>query len=113
MLLTLGIGKALLEEILLRSGTTVIAAVRDPLSASAQALSSLPVGQNSRLILVRIDSSSETDALTAVETLRLNYGIERLDTVVANAGMGKYYGPLMGATLSQLQEHITVNAFGN
>ncbi|KAL9121091.1 MAG: hypothetical protein Q9187_002352 [Circinaria calcarea] len=107
-----GMGKALLTTFLSRSDATVIAAVREPSSISAMALSSLQVGQGSRLITVKIDSSSETDAIAAVETLQSRYGITRLDTVIANAGIGTYYGPAISTTAAQLQEHITVNAIG-
>ena len=61
---------------------------------------------------MKIDSTSEADAREAVEELRSKHGIDHLDTVIANAGIGKYHGPLMGVTTAQLQEHINVNMFG-
>ncbi|KAJ9602530.1 hypothetical protein H2200_013073 [Cladophialophora chaetospira] len=85
-----GIGKGLLSTYLLRSNHTVIAGLRDPSSPSSQDLDTLPKGEDSRVILVKIDSSSETDARAAVETLKSEHGISKLDIVVANAGISNY-----------------------
>ena len=56
-----GIGKGLLETLVLRPQTTVIAAVRD-VESSKKTLSSVPVGSGSKIIVVKVDSTSATDA---------------------------------------------------
>ena len=91
---------------------TVIAAVRELSTTSAKALSTIPKAPNSRLITIKIDSTSLTDALVAVQNLQLEHGITQLDVVVANAGIGTTYGLLMDATASQIQDHVNVNAIG-
>ena len=92
-----GIGSGLLSIFLLKPKTSVIAAIRDPNSSSSQALHSLPTGDGSQLILVKLESGSETDAKNAVETLRSN-NISKLDVVMANAGIGKDFSTVLDTT---------------
>ncbi|PYH89975.1 hypothetical protein BO71DRAFT_434263 [Aspergillus ellipticus CBS 707.79] len=70
-----------------RPHTTVVAAVRDPSSPTSQALQSLPTGPSSRVIVVKIDSTSPEDPAAAVATLQAEHGIAQLDVVIANAGI--------------------------
>ncbi|KAJ5985220.1 hypothetical protein N7522_012416 [Penicillium canescens] len=91
-----GIGRGLAETFLARSNTTVIAAVREPVGASSQSLQSLPKGESSRLIVVKVDSKSPTDPAAAVETLQREHGIDHLDVVIANAGIGEDFSPVNG-----------------
>ena len=93
-----GIGKSLLMTWLARPYSTVIAGLRDPSSDSSKALLNLPKGENSRILTVKIDSGSKTDAASALKTLETTYHIDKLDTVVANAGIAKYYGSITSVT---------------
>lgn len=61
-----GIGKGLLEVFVSRPDTTVIAAVRD-VEKSTKDLSAAKTGKGSKVIIVKIDSTSETDAAVAVK----------------------------------------------
>ncbi len=54
----------------------------------------------------------EKDSLDAVQTLQSEHGITQIGTVIANAGIGTHYGPILGATASQVQEHVAVNGIG-
>ncbi|KGO47994.1 Short-chain dehydrogenase/reductase SDR [Penicillium expansum] len=107
-----GIGRGLLGTFLARPNTTVIAAVRDPAGASAQSLQSLSKGNSSILIVVKIDAKSPTDPAAAVETLQTEHGIDHLDVVIANAGISEDISPVHKASISVVQEHIEVNAYG-
>lgn len=107
-----GIGRALFEAYLSRPAHVVVAAVRDPSSPASQALKGLPHGAGSRSLLVKIDSSSQSDALTAVEFLRSQHGIKRLDLVVANAGVSKYFGKAEETLVQEMLDHFTVNTVG-
>lgn len=107
-----GIGRGLAETFLARPNTTVIAAVRDPASASSQSLQSLPKGNSSHLITVKVDSKSSTDPTTVVEALQKENGIDHLDVVIANAGISQDFSPVHGVSIPVLQEHIEVNAYG-
>ncbi|KAK5046192.1 hypothetical protein LTR84_008649 [Exophiala bonariae] len=106
-----GIGRVLVEEYLSRHNTTVIAAVRD-LGSAARAFESLSVGAKRSLILVKIDSMSETDAHDAVEALQKTYGIGMIDLLIANAGMGNAYDAAASTPLNSLTTHFLVNAGG-
>lgn len=108
----LGIGKGLLASYLLRPKTTVIAAVRNPESDGSKSLGDLPKGEDSQLIIVKIDSASETDAATAVKDLKSTHNIQKLDVVIANAGHGTAYDQATNLRIADLQATILVNAIG-
>ncbi|MCJ1465267.1 hypothetical protein MMC07_003883 [Pseudocyphellaria aurata] len=105
-----GIGKGLVEKYLSRPNTTVVAGVRS--LASGEALNSLPAGAGSKIILVKIDSLSETDAQTAVSNLQSHHGIDRLDIVIANAGIAKHVGLGVETPINEIKDHFMVNAVG-
>lgn len=100
-----------MEAYLARPHHTVIATVRDPASPSSKPLYDLPKSPSSRLILVKIDSSSPTDADEAVAKLQEN-GISSLDVVIANAGIANTYPFVHEALAENMLEHFTVNVIG-
>ncbi|KAJ5153997.1 Short-chain dehydrogenase/reductase SDR [Penicillium coprophilum] len=107
-----GIGLALASKYLARNNVTVIAAVRNP-SSSEPTLSSLPTGTGSRLIIVKIDASSNTDAKAAVESLS-GHGVSALDIVIANAGIfdRAAFTTVAESSIAQIQSHLDVNTLG-
>ncbi|OQE43135.1 hypothetical protein PENCOP_c003G08279 [Penicillium coprophilum] len=107
-----GIGRGLVEKLLARPNTTVVAAVRDPVGASSQSLESLSKNDSSRLIVVKIDSKSPTDPAAAVETLQTEHGIDQIDVVIANAGICEDLSPISEISVPVIHEHIEVNAYG-
>lgn len=106
-----GLGKGLVERYLVRDEHTVVAAVRDPNHQTSKALADLPKGRNSRLLVVKIDSTVETDALKAVEQLSAQ-DIDHLDLVIANAGVARSFPKVSELKTAELQAHITPNVFG-
>lgn len=106
-----GIGKGLTAVLLQRPNTTVIAGVRDP-AASAPILNGLPVAAGSRVIIVKIDSQSETGAKEAVTELSSVHGITSLDFVIANAGIAHSGTSVAQTTKESLQDHFITNAIG-
>lgn len=92
----------------------MIAGVRDVASKSAKSLQDLPKASGSRVILVKIDSKSSTDADAAVSTLKRDHGITFLDVVIANAGIANKYPHVheAGAEAESMLEHYTVNVIG-
>ncbi|KGO75811.1 Short-chain dehydrogenase/reductase SDR [Penicillium italicum] len=104
-----GVGYGLAEKFLARSNTTVIAAVRNP--AGAQSLESLPKGDSSHLIIVKIDSKSPSDPAAAVETLQKEHGIDHLDVVIANAGISQDFSTVHAVPIDVLREHVEVNGY--
>ncbi|OQE34847.1 hypothetical protein PENCOP_c015G04048 [Penicillium coprophilum] len=108
-----GIGRGLVSKYLARDGVTVIAAVRNPTSSEATSLADFPTGKDSRLIIVKIDASSDTDAKAAVESLA-SQGVSALDIVIANAGVfdTAAFTTVADSTIAQIQTHLDVNTVG-
>ena len=106
-----GLGKGLLELYLAKPEHTVIAFNRDPSHASSKALSELPTGSGSKLIVVKSDATVETDPLEAVKELE-KQGIDHLDLVIANAAVGSIYPFVKDIKIVDLQAHLEANVFG-
>lgn len=96
-----------------RPDTVVVAAVRNPAGEDFLTLPNLDKAKGSRLVLAKIESTSETDALKAVEDLK-NQGVSHLDIVIANAGIFKSEAFLEVSKMesSDLIEHVDVNVNG-
>lgn len=109
---SLGLGKGLVQSYLSCPKTTVVAAVRDIESSSAKSLHDLPKGAGSTLIVVKIDSSSLTDAEHATSLLQSKYNILSLDVVIANAGISKVWPAVHEANIEDMREHFEVNVLG-
>jgi len=101
-----GIGKGIITSLLQRPGTTVIAAIRD--LADSPEISSLPTGQGSKLIIVKIDAKSPDDAATAIETLQ-SKGVTHIDVLIANSGLLDQWGPVLGVKAQDLRNHLEIN----
>lgn len=106
-----GLGRGLAQRFLAKPDHVVIAANRDPSGATSTALQDLPKSEGSRLIIVKLDSAVEADAIEAVKTLETQ-GIDSLDIVVANAGISEVYPAVSAMNASDLQRHITINVLG-
>ncbi|KAJ9139150.1 Short-chain dehydrogenase/reductase SDR [Pleurostoma richardsiae] len=106
-----GIGKGFVTALLQRPSTTVIAAVRDPLKESSRELNELPKAADSKIIIVKLDSTVESDPANAVAQLQ-KHGIASLDVVIANAGIGGNGGPVAETSAHAAAEHFAVNAIG-
>lgn len=63
------------------------------------------------MVVVKIDSTVETDALKAVDEIQTQ-GINRLDLVIANAGMARSYPKVSELKVAELQDHLAPNVFG-
>ncbi|KAF2670126.1 NAD(P)-binding protein [Microthyrium microscopicum] len=105
-----GIGRALVTEYVSRDNTIVIGAVRDPSKDTSKSLLTLPTGENSRVILVKVDSLSTSDPSHAIKDVQEN-SIDHIDVVIANAGHCEF-GPVVSRTAEDLQQHFNVNTIG-
>ncbi|KAJ5730986.1 Short-chain dehydrogenase/reductase SDR [Penicillium malachiteum] len=108
-----GIGRAMVERYLTRENVTVIASVRNPNSPESVSLSRLPTGNGSRVIIVKIDATSDTDAKEAVNFL-VSQGISSLDIVIANAGTfpTAEFTTVADANITDIQHSLDVNTVG-
>lgn len=106
-----GLGKEFLQLYLSRPNHLVIAANRDPEHPTSKSLADLPTGENTRLVVLKLDVSVESDHAEAVAHLAAQ-GIEHLDLVIANAGVNYVYPRVANVTTADLQGHFTPNVFG-
>lgn len=90
----------------------VIGAVRDPLNPLSKSLLDLPAAEGSKAIVVKIDSASETDPFEAVKSLQVDYGVTKLDVVIANAGILKNFPQVKDVRPAEMKEHFDVNVVG-
>ncbi|OTB07436.1 hypothetical protein M426DRAFT_318118 [Hypoxylon sp. CI-4A] len=104
-----GLGKGILERYAARENHIVIAANRDPGHPTSQALKDLPTGPGSRIIVVKIDATVESDAAAAVQELVSTHGIDHLDVVIGNAGIAKVFPKISELKTSDLLEHVVPN----
>ncbi|KAF2865592.1 hypothetical protein BDV95DRAFT_506868 [Massariosphaeria phaeospora] len=107
-----GIGLGLTSCFLALAGHTVIAAVRDPAHATAQALQQLSKGADSQLVVVKLDASIEQDAHDAVAELQQKHGVDHLDIVIANAGIGYIYPSVADVKIADIRNHMEPNVYG-
>ncbi len=108
-----GIGLGLVEALVARPRTTVIAAVRDP-AASSSAFAKVSPGTSSKLVIVKLDMSSETDALDAAKRLEACHRISHIDVLVSNAGIMEpsAISSVLSTPIEKVRKHVEVNAFG-
>jgi norsolorinic acid ketoreductase len=100
------------EALVQRPNTTVIAGVRNREDESSKTLSSVLTATGSKIIILTIDNNSDSSAKVAIEYLQTQYNITKLDTVIANAGISKYYGLAIDTPVKEVREHFEVNAIG-
>jgi norsolorinic acid ketoreductase len=107
-----GLGRGLVAAYLARPNNTVIAAVRDLTSPPSKSLQELPKGTSTSLIVVKIDSLSETDPQDAVAQLKSEHNITTLDVVIANAGIAKIFPLVSDSKVEDYLEHYRTNVIG-
>ncbi len=91
---------------------TVIATVRDPSHPTAQALADLPKAAGSSIIALKYDAGSENGAAEAIAHLKAEHSVDRLDIVIANAGISKVWPSVKDVKWSEIVEHVEVNVLG-
>ena len=105
-----GIGLGLVSSLLLRPNTTVIATVRSDTTPTND-LKALPVAEGSKLIVLILASTSDTLAESVVTSLPA-LGITHIDTIIANAGSGESFKPVLVTSLSSLRDDFEINTLG-
>ncbi|KAI1464952.1 NAD(P)-binding protein [Daldinia caldariorum] len=106
-----GLGKGLLELYLAKPNHIVIAANRNPDHPTSKALAQLPKGEDSRLIVIKVDASVESDASEGIKQL-IAQGIDHIDIAIANAGVLYCVPKVSEVKTEELQGHLTPNVFG-
>ncbi|KAI8962367.1 NAD(P)-binding protein [Daldinia sp. FL1419] len=106
-----GIGKGLLQLYLARPNHIVIAAIRNPDHPTSKALADLPKGADTRLVVIKIDASIESDAAKGIKQLTAQ-GIDYINIVIANAGVCYVFPKVSEVKTEDLQGHLNANVFG-
>ena len=106
-----GIGQALAQAYLAQPNTTVIGSVRNKADPKYQGLKSSPAASGSKLILVTIESSSQTDPQQAVEEIKAA-GIDHVDIAIANAGFCPPPRTPGTVGIKDMEESFRVNTLG-
>ncbi|KAF4628881.1 hypothetical protein G7Y89_g9268 [Cudoniella acicularis] len=107
-----GLGKGLVEIYLSKPDHIVITANRNPEHPTSKALSHLPTGPGTQLIVVKTDAKVEADPFEAVKKLTTEHSIDHIDLVIANAGVSYIYPKVSELKISDLQAHIEPNVYG-
>ncbi|PWN86774.1 NAD(P)-binding protein [Acaromyces ingoldii] len=108
---TRGIGRTFVAILLQQTNVRVIAAVRHLQSADAKSLSGLPRASGTTLLLVKIDSSHRLDAQAAFASLKRD-GVEKIDTIIANAGIAHEGAEVSETDLDVVAQQMEVNLIG-
>ncbi|XMA17421.1 hypothetical protein WAI453_010212 [Rhynchosporium graminicola] len=106
-----GIGKGILSALITRPDTIIIAAVRDT-SAATKSLSSIPVGKGSKVIIVKLDATIDSDPAAAVQELKTKHNITKIDILLSNAGLLDTIAPVLATTPETVRRHYEVNTIG-
>ncbi|OTB08377.1 hypothetical protein M426DRAFT_316998 [Hypoxylon sp. CI-4A] len=106
-----GLGKGLLADYLARPNHTVVAFNRNPDHPTSKSLAELPKGQDSKLIVVKVDATVESDAAEGIKALSAQ-GVDHLDVVIANAAIAYIFPKVRDITTKDLQAHMTPNLYG-
>lgn len=110
----LGLDLSLVKHYLAIPNTVVVVGVRNSAHPTSTELPTpLPKDASSSLTVVQIESASKLSALAAVETLGTKYDIDRLDIVIANAGIATAWPPVANASVEDMEEHCRVNVIGS
>jgi len=103
-----GIGLAIVKALATQSGTIVFAGARTPNTAAdlAELVDQYP-GKVHILKLTSCDREDNDAAVKEIERVA-----DRLDVVIANAGISAYYGPALTTPEDQMREHFNINVVG-
>jgi norsolorinic acid ketoreductase len=101
-----GIGRGMFDHYVLQPNNTLIAAVRDV--QGAESLLSAPKGDNTNVIITKIDSSSRTDPYKAVQDIQ-SKSVDHIDVVISSAGIAKL-NTIEDMPLEEYEEILMINA---
>lgn len=107
-----GLGRGLTQLYLELPDHIIIAAVRNPQDPTSISLQTLPKAPTTTLMTVKLDVTVEDDASTAVKTLKDEHGVQKLDLVIANAGISYIWPKLSDVKIGDMKAHIEANVYG-
>jgi len=103
-----GIGLGLVTSLATRPDVVVFAGARNP--AAANDLKALETKYPGKVHTVKLTSANRTDNVAAIEEIKRVTG--KLDVVIANAGIAKFWGTILNTPEEEMREHWEVNVIG-
>lgn len=100
------------STLLLRPSTIVIATVRDISHETARSLSTHPVGEGSKLIVLPLDASVPDIGHDSLHDRLVAENIACLDVVISNAGTSSGFKSVLDTTGDDLRYDFDVNSVG-
>jgi len=103
-----GIGLGLVTHLAARPDVVVFAGARNP--ASAADLKALESKYPGKVHTVKLTSADRADNDAAIAEIKRVAG--KLDIIIANAGIAKFWGPILNTPEEEMREHYEVNVIG-
>jgi len=103
-----GIGLGLVTALAARSDVIVFAGARNP--NSAEDLKALEAKYHGKVHTVKLTSANRTDNDAAIAEIKRVAG--KLDVIIANAGIAKFWGTILNTPEDEMREHYEVNVIG-
>ncbi|KZT54358.1 NAD(P)-binding protein [Calocera cornea HHB12733] len=103
-----GIGLGLVTALAARPDVIIFAGARSPSSASA--LHALAAQYPGKVHPIQLTSSDRADNEAAVKEVDKVAG--RLDVVIANAGIAKFFGKVLDTPEQEMRDHYEINVLG-
>lgn len=89
----------------------MVGSVRDETAPGVASLESAAAEHGTKLLIVKMESASHTDAKDAVGQMRAA-GIDHIDILIANAGVSPPLVPLETESLDAIDSAFRINALG-
>ncbi|KZO92374.1 NAD(P)-binding protein [Calocera viscosa TUFC12733] len=103
-----GIGLGIVTALAMRPDVVVFAGTRNP--ATSSDLSALETKYPDKVHTVKLNSADRADIDAAIAEIKRVVG--KLDVIIANAGIAKYFGGIADMPLDEIREHFEVNVVG-
>jgi len=103
-----GIGLGLVTSLAARSDVVIFAGARNP--AAAKELKALEFKYPGKVHTVKLTSANRADNDAAIAEIKRVAG--KLDVIIANAGIAKFWGSILDTPEEEMREHYEVNVVG-
>ncbi|KZO92370.1 NAD(P)-binding protein [Calocera viscosa TUFC12733] len=103
-----GIGLGIVAALAIRPDVVVFAGTRNP--ATSSELKALETKYPGKVHTVKLTSADRADNEAAIAEIKRTAG--KLDVIIANAGIAKYFGSILDTPVDEIREHYEVNVVG-
>lgn len=107
-----GLGRSLVKTWLAQPNSTVVATVQDVEHENAKSLSSFPKGENSKLIVKKLDHANESDPERILSELKSEHRISHIDVILPAAGDAGPFNAIQDIKLEDIVPTLENNTLG-